>query len=103
MSTRKFTALMAGAAISALAVSAALAGAASPAAGAYKAPMNAYGQPDLEGTWSNATLTVLERPKEFGTRKEMTPEEVRKVEGDDAKLYAAHAAQRDPTLQTPNF
>ena len=53
MSTRKFTALILGAAISALAVSAS----AAPADAAYKAPLNAYGQPDLEGTWTNATLT----------------------------------------------
>ncbi len=47
---------------------------ASPASPAYKAPRNAYGQPDLEGTWTNATLTVLERPKEYGARLIMTPE-----------------------------
>ena len=73
MSTNRLTALLAGAAISALSISAALAATPS-AAGAYKAPLNAYGQPDLEGTWTNATLTVLERPKEYGTRKAMTPE-----------------------------
>src|SRR6202021_1088505 len=103
MSTKKFTALMAGVAISAMAVSAALAGAASPAAGAYKAPLNAYGQPDLEGTWTNATLTVLERPKEYGARLVMSPEEVKKVEGDDAKMYAADAAPRDPKFKTTDL
>src|ERR1700689_1917343 len=103
MNTKKFTALMAAAAMSALAASAALAAGASPAAGAYKAPLNAYGQPDFEGTWTNATLTVLERPKEYGTRKVMTPEEVKKVEGDDAKLYAADAAPRDPKFKTTDL
>jgi hypothetical protein len=73
MSTKKFTA-WAGAAISTLAVSAALAAGAPPAAGAYKAPLNSFGQPDLEGTWTNASLTVLERPKEYGNRKAMTDE-----------------------------
>src|ERR1700675_1621867 len=103
MSTKKFTALMAGAAISALAVSAALAGAASPAAGAYKAPLNAYGQPDLEGTWTNATLTVLERPKEYGERRGMTEEEVKKVEGEDAKLVADGNAPTDPKVKTTDL
>src|ERR1700722_16535117 len=103
MSTKKFTALMAGAAISALAVSAALAGAASPAAGAYKAPLNAYGQPDLEGTWTNATLTVLERPKEYGDRRGMTDEEVKKVEGDDAKMVADGNAPTDPKVKTTDL
>ena len=72
MSAMKLTALLAGAAISALTAPAVFADTAAPAAGAYKAPLNAYGQPDLEGTWTNATLTVLERPKEYGTRKVMT-------------------------------
>jgi hypothetical protein len=75
----------------------------SPASGGYKAPMNSYGQPDLEGTWTNATLTVLERPKEYGVRKVMTPEEVKRVEGDDAKLYAADAAPRDPNFKTTDL
>ena len=73
------------------------------AASTYKAPTNAYGQPDLEGTWTNATLTVLERPKEYGARKTMTPDEVKKVEGDDAKLYAADAAPRDPKVKTTDL
>src|SRR5271170_928593 len=102
MSTKKLTALLVSAAISALAIPAVFAATAAPA-GAYKAPLNAYGQPDLEGTWTNATLTVLERPKAFGTRKVMTPEEVKKVEGDDAKLYAADAAPRDPNFKTADL
>src|SRR5271170_7376003 len=102
MSTKKLTALLVSAAISALTIPAVFAAAAAPA-GAYKAPLNAYGQPDLEGTWTNATLTVLERPKEYGTRLVMTPEEVKKVEGDDAKMYAADAAPRDPKFKTTDL
>src|ERR1700676_4706 len=100
MNLKIFTSLAAGAAMSALAASAALGAAASPAAGAYKAPLNAYGQPDLEGTWTNASLTVLERPKEYGTRKVMTDQEVKKVEGDDAKLMADGNKPTDPKLKT---
>src|SRR5580704_16019107 len=101
--SKKFTALVLGAAISALAASAASAAPAAPAASAYKAPVNAYGQPDLEGTWTNATLTTLERPKEYGTRLVMSGEEVKKVEGDDAKMYAADAAPRDPKVKTTDL
>jgi hypothetical protein len=79
------------------------AAAANPSATRYKAPLNAYGQPDLEGTWTNATLTVLERPKEYGTRKVMTSDEVKKVESDDAKLFAADAAPRDPNFKTTDL
>jgi hypothetical protein len=36
-------------------------------ADAYRAPRTAYGQPDLQGTWTNASLTSLERPDRFPT------------------------------------
>ena len=102
MSTKQLIALGMGAAISALIMSPVFA-AGNPTAGVYKAPLNTYGQPDLEGTWTNATLTVLERPKEYGGRLVMTPEEVKKVEGDDAKMYAADAAPRDPKFKTTDL
>ena len=35
----------------------------------------AWGHPDLEGTWTNATLTPLQRPPELGTKSIFTPEE----------------------------
>ncbi|HEY2146077.1 MAG TPA: hypothetical protein VGH12_08420 [Steroidobacteraceae bacterium] len=103
MTTKKFTSLMLSAAIAALSIPAVFAATAAPAAGAYKAPLNAYGQPDLEGTWTNATLTVLERPKEYGTRLIMTDAEVKKVEGDDAKLYASDLQPRDPSVKTTDL
>src|ERR1700735_5464692 len=112
MSTKKFTALILGAAISALAATAATTAAeaagaapasAAPAGAGYKAPLNAYGQPDLEGTWTNATLTLLERPKEYGTRKVMTAEEVQKVEGDDAKQVADGNKPTDPKVKTTDL
>jgi hypothetical protein len=103
MNAKKFIAFLANAAVFALASPAVFVAAAPAASGAYKAPMNAYGQPDLEGTWTNATLTVLERPKEYGTRKVMTPDEVKKVESDDAKLFAADAAPRDPNFKTTDL
>src|SRR5271165_2587573 len=102
MNTKQLIALGFGAAMSALVASSAFA-APSAAAGGYRAPLNNYGQPDLEGTWTNATLTTLERPKEYGTRLVMTPEEVKKIEGDDAKMYAADAAPRDPKFKTTDL
>ena len=35
----------------------------------------AWGDPDLEGTWTNATLTTLQRAPELGTKAYFTPEE----------------------------
>jgi len=47
---------------------------------AYKAPRLSSGQPDLQGYWSNATLTPQVRPAKFGTRAVYTPEEVKALE-----------------------
>ena len=42
-----------------------------------------WGDPDLQGSWSNATTTPLQRPAKFGTREFLTPEE--RVEADKPK------------------
>ncbi|MEZ6029554.1 MAG: hypothetical protein R3C46_07355 [Hyphomonadaceae bacterium] len=47
----------------------------------YKAPRLSFGQPDLEGVWSNASLTQLTRPAGLGDRLVYTEEEVKKLEG----------------------
>lgn len=39
------------------------------------APRLAWGDPDLEGNWTNATLTVLQRPSELGTKAFFSVEE----------------------------
>src|SRR4051794_38831449 len=57
--------------------------------GAYHAPRNGFGQPDLSGNWSNVTLTPQVRPSLYGTRKAQTPEEVRLLEGANAAKDAA--------------
>jgi hypothetical protein len=40
----------------------------------------ADGRPDLQGEWSFATVTPLERPKEFGDRATLTKEEAAQIE-----------------------
>src|SRR6185295_10097514 len=50
--------------IAALFATAAVAAAPAPA---YKVPHNPFGQPDLEGVWTNASLTSLERSAQFKT------------------------------------
>jgi hypothetical protein len=58
-----------------------LALAAPPAKTAWKAPHLPDGRPDLEGFWTNATITPLERPAQYGDRQVLTPQETAKLEG----------------------
>ena len=67
-------------------------GAALASAADYKAPRNGYGQPDLSGAWSNATLTPEVRSPLYGTRRAQTPQEVRLLQGANAAKDAAGRA-----------
>jgi hypothetical protein len=53
-----------------------------PALSAQSSQRTPDGRPDLQGTWSFATLTPMERPLEFGTKAVLTPEEARKYAED---------------------
>jgi hypothetical protein len=66
----------------------------------YKVPHNAFGQPDLDGTWSNTTLTRMERDPKLGTRQAYTPEEVYAIEHGRALLLAKGAKPTDPNATT---
>jgi hypothetical protein len=48
----------------------------------YAIPHTAWGAPDLQGTWSNASITDMQRSADYPNLV-MTPEEVRKMEGSD--------------------
>jgi hypothetical protein len=72
-----------------LAVTAVAVGAQAPV---YKAPRTPDGQPDLQGFWSNATYTPLERPDNV-TKEIYTPEEAAIVEKAAA---ARESAQTEP-------
>jgi len=51
-------------------------GAKTTKASSWKAPRTPDGQPDLQGYWTNATRTPLERPKGLGTKEFYTPAEM---------------------------
>ncbi|HEX5262137.1 MAG TPA: hypothetical protein VFW13_01340, partial [Phenylobacterium sp.] len=60
-------------------------------AGPYRAPRTAFGQPDLQGAWTNYSMTILERtpntPLTFATRAEERAYEARMARewsGDEA-------------------
>jgi hypothetical protein len=63
-----------------------------PGAAAPKAiPRTGDGRPDMQGDWTNATYTPLERPEAFKAKEFFTP--------DEAETYARR--RRDATSQQP--
>ncbi|CAN5255126.1 hypothetical protein BH11PSE2_BH11PSE2_18820 [soil metagenome] len=60
----------------------------------YKPPMDSLGRPDLNGVWTNSTITPFERPASFGERTVMTREEVDAAEG---RVKAANDLADKPT------
>ena len=71
------------------------------AAGAYKAPRNGFGQPDLSGVWTNASVTQLERPAQFKSLV-MTPEQAKAMErASIASASAVDARPSDPKAGAP--
>jgi len=46
-----------------------------------------WGHPDLQGLWTNSTITPLERPAAFAGREFLTDEEARKLEAAAATQY----------------
>jgi hypothetical protein len=70
----------------------------------YRAPRDAYGRPDLEGVWTNETLTRFERPPEFQGRAVMTPAEVAAREGPGIwrKVMRVGGEPRTSLVTTPD-
>jgi len=50
------------------------------AGGGYTVSRTPDGQPDLQGIWTNATLTPLQRPLELGSKAFYTPKEAKELE-----------------------
>jgi hypothetical protein len=44
-------------------------------------PKTAWGEPDLQGLYSNKTITPLERPAQFANAAELTDEQIAELEG----------------------
>ena len=63
---------------------------------ASAAPRTSDGRPDLEGTWTNASLTRLERPAEYANRAALTPREVSTLESKNRELVALGNKPTDP-------
>ena len=91
MGKRPFTLMLMASALSLAIVPAASAAnapkPAAKAAGKFVVPKTSWGAPDFTGTWTNASLTTLARPANYKGLV-MTPEELKKVEGDEADVRA---------------
>lgn len=65
----------------------------------WEPPKTSWGHPDLQGNWTNATLTPLTRSA--GQAAVLTPEEVARIESGQAALVEDRAAPSDPNRALP--
>src|SRR5262245_32317188 len=64
-------------------------------------PRTEYGHPDLQGLWTNATITPLERPLQYGDRSRLTDEEAAAIERREAQVVARAALPTDLEQNLP--
>ena len=72
------------------------AAAAQSGGGGWTAPLTAWGDPDLQGVWTSATLTPLERPERQAGRELLTEEEAAEIERQSAENRAANDGKSAP-------
>ena len=65
-------------------------------AGDYRAPRLPDGTPDLQGVWTNATATPVERSVDLGDRRAFTEQEAAAISKAALAAVAADAAPSDP-------
>ena len=90
------TLLLAGVAVAPLNAAAEEAKASAKAAAPWKPTKNAFGQPDLSGFWSNATLTPMTRRPQFKSQLNYTPEQVKEMEANAAAEVEEGNEDTDP-------
>ena len=62
-------------------------------------PRTEYGHPDLQGNWTNGTLTPMQRPEGFDAV--LTPAQVAEMEGTREELIETAALPSDPDRKAP--
>lgn len=70
-----------------------------PAPPGWEVPRTPYGHPDLQGNWSNATITPIQRPE--GQEPILTRGEVAEIEGERVERIEEEAAPTDPDREAP--
>jgi hypothetical protein len=66
------------------------------AAAPYKAPRNAFGQPDLAGYWTNATLTPIARRPQYKDQLNYTEDQAREMEANAEREVEEGNEDTDP-------
>ncbi len=69
----------------------------------WQPPRMANGDPDLQGMWTNATITPLERPKEFGERLVISDAEAKTIEAQNQQFNEESDAPTDPKVKTQDL
>ena len=72
-----------------------------PASKPWIAATTPDGKPDLQGIWTNATLTPFERPARFGNRAVLTDQEAAELESQAARSFDQQAADRPQSAGAP--
>jgi len=67
--------------------------------GAWVVPRTSFGHPDLQGNWTNATITPINRPA--GQGAVLTREQVFELEGTRQDYIEARSAPSDPDRDAP--
>ena len=69
----------------------------------WQVPITSYGHPDLQGVWTSASVTTLERDKALGETLVVGVEEARRLEQQSALnvLTEADSAPSDPDRLPP--
>ena len=62
----------------------------------YTAPRTPWGHPDLQGVWTNETITPFERPAHLADKKYFTADEADQIEADLAKRREAGDGKSAP-------
>ena len=62
-------------------------------------PRTPDGRPDLQGNWTNATITPMQRPAGFAPV--LTPDEVAAIEGRREQYIEEASAPSDPDREAP--
>ena len=65
----------------------------------WQAPRTEYGHPDLQGNWTNGTMTPVQRPP--GLERALTEEQVHELENGRQEFIAELAKPSDPDREAP--